>query len=70
MSKSKLEYMQYQCGCIRGYFLCPEAIRLWGLYSLEYNNKNYKRAEHYRRQYENHHGDNQFRRPNKPHQSS
>ena len=43
-----------KCGCIRGYFLCPEAIRLWGLHSLEHNNKNYKKADYYRKQYEEH----------------
>jgi len=46
--------IKLKCGCVRGYFLCPEAIRLWGLYSLEHNNKNYKKAEYYRKQYEDH----------------
>ena len=51
--------MQYQlCGCIRGYFSCPEAVRLWGLYTMEYNNKNYKKAWHYRKKYENHFKEN------------
>jgi hypothetical protein len=31
-----------QCGCIRGQFLCPEAVRLWAAY-----NTAYKAAERY-----------------------
>jgi len=51
----KVENMQYQlCGCIRGYFLCLEAVKLWGLYSLEFNLGDYKKAKHYRKQYERH----------------
>ena len=51
----KIDNIQYQlCGCIKGYFLCPEAVKLWRLYILEDDNKNYKKANYYREQYENH----------------
>jgi len=42
------------CGCKRGYFLCPEAERLWRDYNSAYYAKDWKRYEELRQEYKKH----------------
>lgn len=43
-----------RCGCIEGYQLCSIAEKLWRLHIAEYNSRNYKKSDYYRRKYDKH----------------
>ena len=49
MTESKLS-----CDCVRGFYLCREAVRLWNLYSQYYYTRDYKKADRYKQKYEMH----------------
>jgi len=54
----KTENETFPCGCVRGEFLCPEAVRLWGIVKEKYEESkitgNWRDYEKARQDYEDH----------------